>query len=259
MLAKERQKAIINLIKAESAVTTAQLIEKFGISDETVRRDLLTLEKEGKLQRVHGGAVNVSEMKAFLPFEHRTQKAKTEKALLSELAITKINDGEIIGVDSGTTAVEFAEALLHTQLCLTVVTHSLDVFNILNQSPNFTVILCGGQFLKSENAFYGMLTIEMLKSVHIQKVFLFPSAISISHGICDFNPELAQVQKQLIDSSGEVFVLADSGKFETNALLKISDIRSDFTFITDPKLPDSLKELYIENSIKIISSKGDLK
>ncbi len=259
MFAKERQTQIYNLIKAESAVTTSELMKKFGISDETARRDLLALEREGKLQRVHGGAVITKEMKTFLPFKKRTQSAKTEKALLSELAISTINNGEIIGIDSGTTAIEFAEILVQTTLKLTVVTHSLDVFNILNQNENINTILCGGQFLKSENAFYGMLTIEMLKNIHIQKVFLFPSAISLSHGICDFNFELAQVQRQLIDSSSEVMFLADSGKFETNALLKISDIRPDFTFITDPKLPNTLKQLYLENNIKIISAKGDLK
>lgn len=259
MLAKERQNIIIRLLKSESAVTTAQLMEKFGISDETARRDLLTLEREGKLQRVHGGAVNPKEMKNFLPFERRTQKAKTEKGLLSEIAVKTIRNGEIIGIDSGTTAIEFSEALLHSNLELTVVTHSLDVFNILNQSENFHLILCGGHFLKTENAFYGMLTIDTLKNLHLQKAFIFPSAVSLSHGVGDFNPELAMVQKQLISSASEVMVLADSGKFETNALLKITDVNPDFTFITDPKLPDVLKKLYYENNIKIISSQGDIK
>ena len=259
MLAKERQNKISQLIKTESAVTTAYLMEKFGISDETVRRDLLALEREGKLKRVHGGAVIPTEMKPFLSFQTRTQSAKTEKGLLSELAVQTISNDEIIGIDSGTTAVEFSEALLHSPLELTVVTHSLDVFNILSQSNNFKLILCGGHFLKDENAFYGMLTLEALKNIHVQKAYVFPSAISLSQGICDFNPELAQVQKQLIDSASEVMVLADSGKFEANALLKISDINSNFTFITDPKLPDTMKQLYLENNIKIISSKGDLK
>ena len=80
----------------------------------------------------------------------------------------------------------------------------------------------------------------------MQKVFIFPSAVSLSQGVGDFNQELAQVQKHLIESSSEVMVLADSEKFETNALLNISDINSDFTFITDPNLPDTLKKLYIE-------------
>ena len=93
----------------------------------------------------------------------------------------------------------------------------------------------------------------------MQKVFIFPSAVSLSQGIGDFNQELAQVQKQLIESSSEVMVLADSEKFETNALLKISDINSDLTFITDPILPDTLKELYIENNIKILTTTEDLK
>ncbi|MBQ7096531.1 MAG: DeoR/GlpR transcriptional regulator [Clostridia bacterium] len=258
MLAKERQNIISELIKTKSAVTTAYLMEEFGISDETVRRDLLALEREGKLRRVHGGAVIPTEMKPFMSFQSRIQSAKTEKGLLSELAVQTINNGEIIGVDSGTTAVEFAEALLHSPLELTVVTHSLDVFSILSQSSNFRLILCGGHFLKDENAFHGMLTLETLKNLHVQKAFVFPSAVSLSQGICDFNPELAQVQRQLIESASEVMVLADSGKFEANALLKISDINSNFTFITDPNLPDALKQLYLENNIKIISSKGDL-
>ena len=251
MFGKERQDKIYDMIRRNGAVSTSKLVKLFNVSIETVRRDLLNMEKQGKLQRVHGGAVAKGEMKPFLQLQERNKENNPQKRSLSLKAMEFISEGDTIAIDSGSTAIYFAEALKEKFSRLTVVTHSIDVFNILCRHGEFSVILCGGHFNREESAFYGALTLETLGNLHIQKAFVCPSAISIDYGICDYNHDLYLIQRQLISSSDEIYILADSSKFERKALLKISEMKTEYTYITDSLLYQEMEELYKENSINI--------
>jgi len=252
MLAERRQGMIYEKIQRSGAVSTANLVDEFGVSLETIRRDLLSMEQRGLLKRVHGGAVENSGMKAFSSLKVRNEEFLDEKRVLSETAAGFISDGDVISVDSGSTAILFSENLKKRFSELTIVTHSLDVFNALCFHKNFKVILCGGHFDKDENAFYGELALDALRKTHVRKTFVFPSAISMEFGIFDYQENLCQMQKQLIENADSVYILADSSKFEKCALLKVSEMRKDFYYITDKSLSPGLEALYKENEIHII-------
>ena len=255
MLAKERQDAIFVMVSKDGAVTTGKLMEQFNVSIETVRRDLLVLEKAGRITRVHGGAVAAGQMQPVMALHQRNQARSEEKQELSETAMAFVSEGDIVAVDSGSTAILFAQALKEHFSNLTVVTHCRDVFELLCDHREFTVILCSGHYLRSERAFYGTLTLDTLQKLHVRKAFLCPSAVSLEFGICDYQPELCLVQKQLIAAAEKVFVLADSSKFEKKALLQLASMKKEYTYITDRKLPEEIRKLYAENGIQII--KGD--
>lgn len=249
LFAKERQKIIYERIKTNGTVTTASLVGLFGVSVETVRRDLLEMEQRGLLTRVHGGAVTTVDMTPYWDLTERNKEFPEQKQQLAFKASEFINDGDIIGIDSGSTAISFSEVLKEKFSKLTVITHSLDVFNLLNSK--FSVILCGGFFLAEENAFYGSFTLEMLQNLHMQKAFIFPSAISMKFGICDFQKELFQIQQQLIKSSDEIYILADSSKFEKKALLKHDNMRAEYHYITDSHIKPELRKLYKDHNINL--------
>ncbi len=251
MLAHKRQDKIYDMIQHDGAVTTAKLVRFFEVSIETIRRDLLIMEQDGKLMRVHGGAVAKTGMKPYMELKQRHMEFKEQKCALSLKAAEFIADGDIIGVDCGSTAIYFAEVLKEKFTQLTVVTHSKDVFNILCNHKDFSVILCGGHYLRGENAFCGELTLNMLRSLHIQKSFIFPSAVSLEYGICDYQKDLYQVQKQMIVSSDKVHILADSSKFEKTGLLKLDLMKTEYVYITDSSLQDDVVKLYKENNIEI--------
>ena len=251
MLATERQQKIIGILQKSGAVTTANLVETFDVSVETIRRDLLFLEQQGSLSRVHGGAVTKGDMKPFANLEQRNLEFVPQKVSLAQKAMAFISEGDVIAVDEGSTAILFAKALKEHFDTLTVITHSLDVFNLLNQHKNFQLILCGGHFLRQENAFFGPLVLGTLRSLHVQKAFIFPSAVSLAHGIADYQSDLFPIQQQLIAIADTVFVLADSSKFEKAALLKVSDMCNDYVYITDTDLSDDLMNVYAENGITV--------
>ncbi len=252
MFAKERQDLIRTMIQKDGAVTTAALVETFEVSIETIRRDLLTMEQQGLLNRVHGGAVSAGDMKPFNALKQRNSENSDQKRQLAHKAVKFISEDDIIGIDSGSTAIFLAEELKSGYSRLTVVTHSADVFEILRNHAEFSVILCGGHYLKNENAFYGPLTINMLDKLHVQKTFICPSAISLEFGICDYQQELYIVQRKMIENAGNVFILADSSKYEKKALLKLDDMKPEFCYITDNMLSEQLRKLYKENNIRIV-------
>lgn len=255
MLAQERLDKIYEIIQKDGAVTTAKLMALFGVSVETVRRDLLVLEQRGKLLRVHGGAVAKAGMKEYPGLQQRTREFRAEKDQLSRVAAGFVAEGDIISIDAGSTAMAFAQVLKETFTRLTIVTHSKDVFDLLCDHREFTVTLCGGQYLRGDNAFYGELTLSMLRSLHTQKAFVFPSAVSIEYGICDFQQELFPVQKQLMRSADKVYILADSSKFEKTGLLKLDAMGPEYIYITDPALPEEAAKLYRENGLTLYLGK----
>ena len=227
-------------------------MEEFGVSIETIRRDLLTMERSGLLKRVHGGAVRHGSMKSYLSLGERSKSNSHEKRELAKKATAFVNEGDIIGIDGGSTAVFFAEELAKRLTRLTVVTYSLDIFNILSGVLGFKVILLGGLFLPDESVFSGFMTLNALSEIHVQKGFIFPSAVSMENGIADFNENVCPLQSRLIMSSDEVYVLADSTKFEKTALIRISDMKPSFIYVTDGNIDPSLKNLLLSLEYKII-------
>lgn len=251
MLAKERQDKIYELILKHGAVSTASLVSLFGVSLETIRRDLLYMEEVGLLSRVHGGAVSNNAMKPYLSLYERVLEHDDLKRELSNTACSFINNGDIIALDQGSTANVFAEVLRDRFTDLTVITHSLDVLEILRENKGIKIILCAGEYMSAENSFYGSLVLSAYDSLNIPKIFIFPSSVSLENGICDYQSDLVLIQKQIIKSSAKTFVLADSSKFEKKALFKIDDTKPEYTFITDSSLSLEIKKLYLENNIKI--------
>jgi DeoR/GlpR family transcriptional regulator of sugar metabolism len=244
MLAKERQIAICELVRENGTVTTAELMKMFNVSIETVRKDLMVLETQGYLSRTHGGAIKSDHTKPFLNFQRRTTENGAKKKMLAERAVEFINEGDVIGIDTGSTALFLVAVIKEHFSSLTVITHSLDVFNELHGVKNFKVILCGGQLLEGERAFCGDLTTEMMKNLCMQKSFVFPTGISVEEGLTDYQYDLLPIQKQYIRAAEKVFILADSSKFQKKALYRFSEMKRAFIYVTDNDLPAELLELY---------------
>ncbi len=257
MLAKERQNRIEILVGERGAVTTGDLVKRFGVSLETIRRDLLAMEQAGKLTRVHGGAVRKGNVIPFEKLAQRNRVHGTEKEELGQNAMRFISEGDIIGVDAGSTAISVAKAIRDRFSKLTVVTISMDVFDILRENEGISVILCGGRFMREENAFFGALTREAIKQINVSKWFLFPSAVSLEHGVCCDLEECFSLYQQMEVSAGQVYMLADSSKFEKRALLKLHDMTPNHIYVTDSGLSEELRKLYRENGMRVYAGRNE--
>lgn len=253
MLAKERQNFIYRCIKENGAVYIAEISRRLGVCGETVRRDLFLMEREKLLVRVHGGAVAYSEMNDIPSLSVRTLSNVDEKNELSSLASRFISEGDIIAIDEGSTAVSFANVIKERFERLTVITYSLDVFEILREKPNFKILLIGGYYNREERFFSGSQALDALETLHFKSAFIFPSAISLNHGLGFFLDDALLLIRKMIRSADSVYVLFDSSKIERSGFLCSEQMRREYTYITDSKVSDEMKRLYNENGYTLLS------
>ena len=254
MLADQRKQIILDQVNLNHSVTVARLVELLGVSTETVRRDLEDLENNNMLTRVHGGAVSVKKRYRFEDMDVRGTSNMELKEQIARKALEYVKDGDTIAIDSGSTASLFAMALkAHNFDSLSVITYSSEVFSILSECGNYRITLLGGEYLPKEKLFYGILTHEAMQKLYFSKAFVVPSALSVEDGAHDFIRETYENQCMLIGHASEVFLLADSTKFETKGDFKLSDLQPEFTIITDDKLPESVYNMYRDHKLNVVS------
>lgn len=251
MFADERRSKIAEMLRRNNSVSTSELTEIFQVSLETIRRDLESMEKEGMLKRVHGGAISVGKLQRYHDLSGRSADHPIEKRRISLAACAYINNGDHIALDEGTTAFELAKLIRDRFQELTVLTNSLEIFEVLSGNRGIQVILTGGFYLPEEKSFYGHLTIDMIRQFHVAKYFITPSAISLNFGISDHIQELIGIQRTMMGIADEIYVLVDSSKFETCAPLKICDLVPEYTYLTDSGLSQEVFEIYQKAGLRI--------
>lgn len=259
MLAEERYQKIEELIQEKGIVKASELTELFGVSLETVRRDLFFLETKGTLRRVHGGAARPQRRSEFRPFGERREEQSREKRAIAAVAVSMIREDDIIALDCGTTSLEMAPILKERFRHLTILTHSIAIFNVLSDAPGFQILLPGGVYQREEYALCGPLAEECIHRFHVGKAFLCPAALSLENGFSDYRIELASLQNAYIKIADQSIFLADSSKFETSALIRSHPMEGGHIIITDSTLSDELYDRYTQNAIHVIRGEKDEK
>lgn len=233
----------MSLVRHGARATTATLARELGVSRETVRRDLLALEAEGLLQRVHGGAVS-PETATEAPFERRRRLRWAEKLAIGRAAARLIGDGQIVFVDAGTTTLAFAEAL-SSRASVKVVTNSIGVAERLGARA----VLLGGEISSDVPATFGELTLAGIERFQTDMAFIAPVAIEPSLGAMNFALHEAEIARAMIRRSGRTVLLADHSKF--GILSRVSICRLDEV---DLVVTDSAPDAPIEASKLCIAS-----
>ena len=254
MLANERHRQILLLLREKGAVQTGDLCRRFGVAGETLRKDFMLLESNGLLTRTHGGAVLPQES---VPLRHMVERQHShleEKNELCRLALPFIKDGDSIVIGCGSTGSALAAAVAKAGFHdLTVMTHSLEAFSQLKDTPGIRLLLTGGTFLPEENSLYGEEALETIKNHHFSLYFLCPSGISMNFGISDYIPEVHPIQRAYLAQSSRTVVLADSSKFEKNAHLRICPLSPAYTLVTDSALDPRIRARYLEAGYDLIT------
>lgn len=253
MFAVERQEIICRMLMQKGSVSLSELTGKFAVSVETVRRDLLALEKRGKLHRIHGGAVACTGVKEHKTLSVRMDEYEKEKKELAAYACSLVTEGDFIAVDGGSTAIQFCCALAESFRSLTVIVHSADALAALSRNSGFCLILAGGSYNREERSFVGSSTVEMIQKYHVSKCFLAPDAVSLAGGLTVYQDALAEVERAYIGIADQVVVLANSQKFEQHAFLRVAETKESFLYMSDSSLPEVIRRAYREKGIEIIT------
>ena len=249
----ERRNEIIELINQKGTVKNQELIDRFGISIETVRRDLEYLEQRGHLQRVYGGAVRKETLSMEPAYTSRAKERAAEKTAIALEAIRLVHPGEAIYLDLGTTPVAMAENLRNTGT-ITVLTNSIHSAIALSHHPDCDVIVLGGQLRSEELGLSGFPSGENLSHFNISKAFISIGGITET-GITDYHVGEASLRRQIIRSAAKVIVLADHSKFGVCALNNICGLEEIDVVITDSKTPREFIRRIEQQGVKVLVAK----
>jgi DeoR family fructose operon transcriptional repressor len=237
VLAVERRHRILTSLERSPAITTDEFAAELGVSPETVRRDLIELERRGMLRRVHGGAASLTRFAPEEPaYSERVLEQSEAKRAIGAAAATLVTPGQTVVIDVGTTSLEVARALPH-DLRATIATPSLLVAAELATRPNVEVLVAGGRVRPGDLACSGAETIGFFRDLHAEMAFLGSGAISPAVGLTDYNRDEVPTKRVITANAEQVFVLADSSKFDRAAPYRVCDLADLDGIVTDTPLP----------------------
>lgn len=249
----ERQNQILQFILRNQRISITDVCENFSVSEATARRDLETLASEGKVQRVHGGAIVLAETPPESPLLQRDQEQAEEKTRIGLAAAAQVRDGETVFLGSGTTVLEVARAL-RAHPDLTVITNSLPVVNVFAGQGSINVICLGGMLRDSELSFIGHITEQALAEVRADKVFIGTRAISLEHGLThEYLPE-TMTDRAILKAGQEIIVVADHTKFGRAATVLLAPLESIHTLVTDQAASQEFTDAIRSRGIRVILS-----
>jgi len=230
--APERQQRLLRYIEQQQRITVNEIVEQFDVSLATARRDLEVLADQGKVQRVHGGAIAIRQAPPEPPILQRTAEQTPEKVRIGQAAADLIRDGETVFLSSGTTVLEVAHQL-HGKRNLTVITNSVLVVNELANTNDITVISLGGILRHSEMSLIGHITELALSELHADKVILGIRAIDPGNGLTSGYVPETMTDRAILKIGREVIVVADHTKCGASATAFVAPITAVHRLITD--------------------------
>ncbi|MFD0828878.1 DeoR/GlpR family DNA-binding transcription regulator [Neobacillus sp. M.A.Huq-85] len=229
---RNRQKEILEMLNQTDKVLISDLSEHFKVSEMTLRRDLDVLAQKGVIKRIRGGATKINQGSYEMPFEMRYEKDYDAKSAISKKAASMIRDGETVVIDTGTTALAVAEELMERSN-LTILTFSLRVAWILADRPNINLIVLGGIVRNGERSMVGEIAENVFDHFYPDTFIMGVGGIDPECGFSDFNIDDVKVKRKAIKSSQRTIVVADEGKIDKRAFVKIASINEIDTLITN--------------------------
>jgi DeoR/GlpR family transcriptional regulator of sugar metabolism len=251
----ERQQRIAELAVGRGRLRVSELVDLFLVTDETIRRDLDVLARAGVLRRTHGGAV-ATLARHEADFDRRLLQQEREKVAIGRAALEYVSDGSTIVLDSGTTCLQLARTLA-VRNDLLVVTNALSNAVELRQATSVSVLMTGGMIRPHTLDAVGDIAVQTLRDLHVDQTFLSISDVSVTGGLTYPRLEEVSVKRAMIEAGSEVTLLADSTKFDHDALMRVAPITALTRIITSPGVdPDTAREIQLLG-IELVIADGD--
>jgi len=250
--ASDRHAQLIGLLKKRGYCSVVEMSQLLNVSPMTIRRDLHMLHEKQIAEVTHGGARFSASKRIEPDFDIRTHEHLAEKQAIGKLAVERfIEEGDVVGIDSGSTTLEIVRNL--PNIPLTIVTHSLAAANIVAQNKRYSLIVLGGVLQHEANCLCGPQAIAALQTLYINKLFLSTSGLVAPDGLSCNNLADAEVKQALISSSRQTILCMDSSKVGRAYLARFATLNDIDTLITDNGISDESREAIERQQIQIIT------
>ena len=244
-----RQSRIIDLARRRGRVGVDALADDFGVTPQTIRRDLNELCQRGVLSRVHGGAVLAHSVSNF-GYQARRVLAADGKRWIGERAAALIPDDCSLFINIGTTTEQVARAL-QGHKDLVVISNNINVINILNDSLGIEVIVAGGLVRKSDGGILGEAAVEFIRQFKVDYAVIGTSAIDSDGALLDYDFREVKVAQAILENARHSILVADAMKWERTAPMRIAELAEMDAFVTDQPPPLHLCRICREGDVQL--------
>jgi len=253
---EKRRLEIKKIITENESISVSNLSKLFNVSEITVRRDLQKLEKDGFLDKVHGGAIARSFKTEYDPVYLEDIKLnKDKKEIIAKEAVTEINDGDAVIIESGTTCLELVYNLANKRN-LAIFTASVpiayELWKVSLNRNDLEVNICGGLIEAKSNTLIGSQATQFFQNINADIAFIGAVAISIDKGILTTHSQMdADVIRSIANNSKRKILLADSSKFKNRAHISILPLTIFNKIITDTGIDKDVADKIINLGIEL--------
>ncbi len=251
MLAVERRNLILEELQKNKKVIVSDLAKNYDVSEETIRRDLDRLDRDGLAVKSYGGAVINENTSIDMPFNIRKKSNVVGKQRIAEIINTLINDGDHIILDPSTTAVFIAKALKEKNR-LTVITNSIEVIIELADVSDWNIISSGGSVKEGYLALVGPQAVKGLGAYNAEKAIISCKGLDIGKGVTDGNELFSEAKQTMVHSARQRILAADHTKFDTVAFSKICDVSELDMVVTDLRPAERWVEFLESRHIRLL-------
>jgi DeoR/GlpR family transcriptional regulator of sugar metabolism len=246
-LAAQRRQLILHAVRTRHGAGVVQLAQQFDVSEMTVRRDLAALAGEGKLMRVHGGAVTQRDEP---PFAQIAVERPFEKARVGRAAAELVQDGQTIMVDIGTTTLELARQLRDRKL--TVITSSLAVLEELLPCEGIELVALGGVVRRNYRSLVGVLAEDALRQLSAHVAFLGASGIGDDLAVMDTTMIEVPIKRGMIAGAERVVLLADAEKFSMGGVVRVCGAEDIDVLVTDAAADLPAVDAFLRAGVEVV-------
>ena len=242
----------MQLLRENGTISVNDIIDRFGVSEATARRDLEALERDKKLLRTFGGAI-LETVRTEIPFFAKMDMNPEEKSEIAKKALTLIQEGDVIGLTGGSTNMFIARLLRQRAFeRLTVVTNAINIAYELAGQPGLQLIVTGGIIRTQSFELSGPLADLTLGQLTIQKTFMGADGVSLTRGITTFDELEAHTNRMMMRHSLETYVVADYTKLGRDSIFLIDEIAAITALLTDSHPHTDIRRMLASSGVTVL-------
>ena len=251
MLAIERKNEILDKLRAEQRVLVSDLAAYYHVTEETIRRDLDKLEKEGYATKTYGGAILGNSTKTDLSYTIRNKTNVEAKNQIAAIASRLIEDGDHLMLDDSSTSLYLAKKLKEKKN-LTVITNSVELVVELSDVEGWTILLTGGRLKPESLALVGDQTQQALRRYHVDKAVMSCKGIDLESGVTDSSEFHSQTKQSMLRCAKTRILILDSSKFDKISFIDIAPLDVFDTIVTNAAPSKAWLDYFAEHGIECL-------
>lgn len=251
MLAIERRRQIVTKLTTDGKVIVSELAKAYGVTEETIRRDLDKLEQDGLASKTYGGAVSKHSSALDLPYNIREGVNVSAKQDIANKVAALISDGERLMIDSSSTALYIVKKLKEKKN-LTIITNSVKILLEIADMSDWTVLSTGGMLKKGGLSLMGSSAEKMVNSYHVDTTIFSCKGIDTGLGVMDSNESDSLIKQAMTSSADRCILALDEEKFDKKSFVKVCDLIDVDILVTDSEPSEKWTGYCEDNGIELV-------